>query len=41
MGRHQPGLTKLTTWIEENSEKIAEWGEAWKEGGANISKGNG
>lgn len=34
----KPGLTKLTTWIEENSENIAEWGEAWKEAGANISK---
>lgn len=34
----KPGLTKLTTWIEENSEIIAEWGEAWKEAGANISK---
>lgn len=34
----KPGLSKLTTWIEENSETVTSWGEAWKEAGANISK---
>ncbi len=34
----KPGLEKLTTWIEDNQDIIAEWGEAWKKAGANISK---
>jgi tape measure domain-containing protein len=34
----KPGLEKLTTWIDENQDIIAEWGEAWKKAGANISK---
>lgn len=34
----KPGLEKLTTWIDENQDTIAEWGEAWKQAGANISK---
>ena len=34
----KPGLEKLTTWIDENQDTIAEWGEAWKKAGANISK---
>lgn len=34
----KPGLEKLTTWIDENQDTIAEWGEAWREAGANISK---
>jgi len=34
----KPGLEKLTTWIDDNQDIIAEWGEAWKEAGANISK---
>lgn len=34
----KPGLEKLTTWIDDNQDIIAEWGEAWKKAGANISK---
>jgi tape measure domain-containing protein len=34
----KPGLEKITTWIDENQETIAAWGEAWKKAGANISK---
>ena len=34
----KPGLEKLTTWIDENQDIIAQWGEAWKKAGANISK---
>jgi len=34
----KPGLEKLTTWIDENQDTIAEWGEAWRKAGANISK---
>lgn len=34
----KPGLEKITTWIDENQEIIAAWGEAWKKAGANISK---
>jgi len=34
----KPGLERLTNWIDENQDTIAEWGEAWKKAGANISK---
>lgn len=34
----KPGLEKLTTWIDENQDTIAEWGEAWRKAGSNISK---
>ena len=34
----KPGLERITTWIDENQDIIAEWGEAWKKAGANISK---
>jgi tape measure domain-containing protein len=34
----KPGLEKITTWIDENQDIIAQWGEAWKKAGANISK---
>lgn len=34
----KPGLSKITTWLDENSETVMAWGEAWKEAGANISK---
>lgn len=34
----KPGLEKITTWIDENQETIAGWGEAWKKAGANITK---
>ena len=34
----KPGLEKLTTWLDENQDTIAEWGEAWRKAGANISK---
>lgn len=34
----KPGLEKVTTWLDENQEIVAEWGEAWKKAGANISK---
>ncbi len=34
----KPGLEKLTTWIDENQDIIAQWGETWKKAGANISK---
>lgn len=34
----KPGLEKITTWIDENQDTLAAWGEAWKEAGANISK---
>jgi tape measure domain-containing protein len=34
----KPGLEKLTNWIDENQDIIAQWGEAWKKAGANISK---
>jgi tape measure domain-containing protein len=34
----KPGLEKVTTWLDENQDTVAEWGEAWKEAGANISK---
>ncbi len=37
-GGVKPGLEKITTWIDENQETIAAWGEAWKNAGANISK---
>lgn len=34
----KPGLEKVTTWLDENQDTVAEWGEAWKEAGASISK---
>jgi tape measure domain-containing protein len=34
----KPGLSKITTWLDENGDTVAAWGEAWKEAGANISK---
>ncbi len=34
----KPGLEKVTTWLDENQDIVAEWGEAWKDAGANISK---
>lgn len=34
----KPGLAKVTTWLDENQETVAKWGEAWKEAGSNISK---
>ncbi len=34
----KPGLSKVTSWLEENADTVAGWGEAWKEAGANISK---
>lgn len=34
----KPGLEKITTWIDENQDTLAAWGEAWKKAGANISK---
>ena len=34
----KPGLEKVTTWLDENQDTVAKWGEAWKEAGANISK---
>ncbi len=34
----KPGLEKVTTWLDENSETVAAWGEAWKKAGADISK---
>lgn len=34
----KPGLEKVTTWLDENQDTVAQWGEAWKEAGANISK---
>lgn len=34
----KPGLERLTNWIDENQDTIAEWGEAWKKAGENISK---
>lgn len=37
-GGVKPGLSKITTWLEENQETVTEWGEAWKEAGDSISK---
>lgn len=34
----KPGLERVTTWLDENQDTVAEWGEAWKDAGANISK---
>lgn len=34
----KPGLEEVTNWLDENQDTVAEWGEAWREAGANISK---
>ena len=34
----KPGLEEVTTWLDENQDTVAEWGVAWQEAGANISK---
>lgn len=34
----KPGLEEVTNWLDENQDTVAEWGEAWHEAGANISK---
>lgn len=34
----KPGLEKVTTWLDKNSETVAAWGEAWEKAGADISK---
>lgn len=33
----KPGLEKITTWLDENQDTVARWGEAWREAGTNIS----
>lgn len=34
----KPTLLAAAEWVDSNQKKIEEWGEAWKEAGANISK---
>lgn len=34
----KPTLLKAAAWIDDNQDKIAAWGEAWRKAGANISK---